>query len=165
MGRARVESVVTIGVAAVVAGIGAAAGFTHTHQAAWNAGQHGWLAWADAVAIECMAVVAGARIARETREGARFPVFPTVVLVVSVIVQMGAQVATAPKTFAGWLFAAIPALACLVIVKFAMRQPALRRPDVAVPDEKPQAEAAPRLEVVQNEDVAEARPPMTWPPR
>lgn len=120
MGRVSVESVVRWSITAAVGLIGAAAGFTHTHQAAYEHGQHGWLGWADAVVIECMVIVSGLEAAWERKHGGRGWI-PLCVLVVAFVVQMGAQVATAPKSFAGWLFAALPALGCLVCVKFASR--------------------------------------------
>jgi hypothetical protein len=43
------------------------------------------------------------------------------VLVVAFLVQMGAQVSGAPRTAAGWLFAAMPALGCLVVIKLVSR--------------------------------------------
>lgn len=118
--RVSVESTVRVLITAGVGLIGAAAGFTHTHDAAVRAGQSGWLAWADAVVIECMVIVAALQLARERKEG-KTGRLPMVVLVVAFLIQMGAQVSGAPMTFAGWLFAAVPALGCLVVVKFAFR--------------------------------------------
>lgn len=120
MARVSVDSAARWLITGSVGLIGAAAGFTHTHQSAYNSGQHGWLAWADAVVIECMVIVSGLEAAWERKHGGRGWI-PLCVLVVAFVVQMGAQVATAPKSFAGWLFAALPALGCLVCVKFASR--------------------------------------------
>jgi hypothetical protein len=69
MGRGRVETVAGIFVTGVVAVIGAAAGFTHTHDAALVAGQAGWLAWADALVIECLVIVAGYQMHRYRKAG------------------------------------------------------------------------------------------------
>lgn len=118
--RFSVESAARVLITAAVGLIGAAAGFTHTHDAAVRAGQAGWLAWADAVVIECMVIVAALQLAKERKAG-RSGVLPMVVLVVAFLIQMGAQVSGAPLTFAGWLFAAIPALGCLVVAKFVFR--------------------------------------------
>lgn len=120
MRRVTVESAARLLITAAVGLIGAAAGFTHTHDAAVHAGQTGWLAWADAVVIECMVVVAGLRLARDRAEG-RTGRLALGVMVLAFLIQMGAQVSGAPMTFAGWLFAAIPALGCLVVVKFAVQ--------------------------------------------
>jgi hypothetical protein len=120
MGRVSVESAARLVITAGVGLIGAAAGFHHTHAAAVRAGQHGWLAWADAVVIECMVIVAGLQLVQERRSGGSGRL-PLAVLVVAFLIQMGAQVSGAPASFAGWLFAAVPALGCLVVVKFAFR--------------------------------------------
>lgn len=68
--------------------------------------------------IECLVVIAGFQIHRY-RQAQRRIVFPVSVLVVAFVVQMGAQVSGAPRTLAGWLFAAVPALGCLVVLKLA----------------------------------------------
>lgn len=114
-------------VTAAVVGIGMAAGFAHTHAAAVRAGQTGWLAWADAVVIELMTLVAGWQVFLAHRAG-RSAVFPGTVMVVAFVIQMGAQVSGAPATFAGWLFAAIPALGALVLVKLVMHGRAAETP-------------------------------------
>lgn len=118
--------VIRIAVTVVLGAIGAAAGFSHTHDWAVANGQAGWLAWADAVVIEGIAVVAGFELRRDHHRAAQAPrqrrvSFPAVVLVAGVGVQMAAQVALAPPTPAGWLLAATPALGFLVVVKLLMR--------------------------------------------
>lgn len=122
-------------------GIGAAAGFTHTHDWALAHGQHGWLAWADAVVIEGMAVVAGFEVRRDHHAGRKGVTLPQVVLVVAFLIQMTAQVAQAEPTPAGWLLAAMPALGFLTVVKLAMRRlPAdstASAPPPATPDRPP----------------------------
>lgn len=116
---------VRLAVTVVLGGIGAAAGFKHTHDWAVHHGQTGWLAWADAVVIEGIAVVAGFEIHRDHRLGrTRRISFPMVVLAAGVCVQMAAQVALAERTPAGWLLAAMPALGFLVVVKLLMRRSA-----------------------------------------
>src|SRR3954447_16280088 len=98
-------------VAVVLGTIGAAAGFTHTHDWAVHHGQLGWIAWADAVVIEGIVIVAGFEIQRDHRAGeTRKLTFPVAVLVAGFGVQMAAQVALAEPTPAGWLVAAMPAL-------------------------------------------------------
>ncbi|MPY83499.1 MAG: DUF2637 domain-containing protein [Actinophytocola sp.] len=114
---------VRLAVTVVLGGIGAAAGFKHTHDWAVHHGQTGWLAWADAVVIEGIAVVAGFEIHRDHRLGRTRQIsFPMVVLAAGVCVQMAAQVALAERTPAGWLLAAMPALGFLVVVKLLMRR-------------------------------------------
>jgi hypothetical protein len=161
MRRVRVESVAGIGVTAVVVVIGAAAGFIHTHDAARAAGQVGWLAWADAVVIECLVVVAGYQMHRYRKAGQ--PVgFPASVLVVAFLVQMGAQVSGAARTPAGWLFAAMPARGCLGVIKLVSRsiEPANHSPARTV-----------EASVVRDEPAAiepatpEKMLSVSWPPR
>lgn len=112
-----VPTLITLG----LAGIGAAAGFRHTHDWAVSNGQTGWFAWADAVVIECMCLVAGFEIHKD-RKANRSARFPLTVLVVGFGIQMTAQVAEAKPTPAGWLLAATPALGFLIVVKLLMRR-------------------------------------------
>jgi uncharacterized protein DUF2637 len=119
--RARLEQMIRIGVATMLGGIGAAAGFTHTHNWAASNGQTGWLAWATAVVIEGMAIVAGFEIHHDRATGRSYT-FPAIVLVFGVLVQMTAQVAEAERSPAGWLVAAMPALGFLAVVKLLMRR-------------------------------------------
>jgi hypothetical protein len=116
--------VIRVLVTALLGGIGAAAGFSHTHDWAVHHGQTGWLAWADAVVIEGMAIVAGFEVHRDHhRPGPRRKVsFPILVLVAGFGIQMAAQVALAEPTPPGWLLAAMPALGFLVVVKLLMRR-------------------------------------------
>jgi hypothetical protein len=134
--RAKLEQVIRIGVAVVLGSIGAAAGFTHTHNWAASNGQTGWLAWATAVVIEGMAIVAGFEIHHDRAAGRSYK-FPATVLVFGITVQMTAQVAKAEPTPAGWLVAAMPALGFLAVVKLLMR----RTPEPTKPDAP--AESAP----------------------
>src|SRR5215813_10035089 len=113
MRRVDWTSVVRALVTVVLGGIGASAGFTHTHDWATAHGQEGWLAWADAVVIEGMAVVAGFEVHRDHQAGRKGLSVPQVVLVVAFLIQMTAQVAQAEPTPAGWLLAAMPALGFL----------------------------------------------------
>lgn len=121
--RHSTSDVIRLVVTVVLGGIGAAAGFKHTHDWAVHHGQAGWLAWADAVVIEGIAVVAGFEIHRDHQRGIRKRVtFPMIVLVAGVCVQMAAQVALAEPSPAGWVLAAMPALGFLVVVKLLMRR-------------------------------------------
>ncbi len=135
----RLVDIVRLLVASTLGLIGAAAGFTHTHDWAVHHGQTGWIAWADAVVIEGIVIVAGFEVQRDHRTGRhrRFS-FPLGVLVAGFGVQMTAQVALAEPTPAGWLVAAMPALGFLVVVKLLMR----RAPDEPAPTPAP-AEPAP----------------------
>lgn len=172
MKRVRAEAAVRWGVTAAVIGIGAAAGFTHTHDAAVRAGQTGWLAWADAVVIESMVVGAGLQLAKDLRAGRSVRLAGTV-LAFAFLIQMGSQVSGAPATFAGWLFAGLPALGCLVMVKFALRaagEKALAsepepRPEVRVERIEPQVQASadePVQEIEAPKPAAPANPEPVW---
>jgi hypothetical protein len=113
----RAETAVRWTITAGLGLIGAAAGFTHTHDWAVRSGQDGWLAWADAVVIECMALVAGLELHRNPRK----PTFPVCVMVGSFLLQMVSQVALAQPTLPGWILAATPALGFLITAKLALR--------------------------------------------
>lgn len=129
-----IQTAVTI----ALGGIGGSAGFIHTHDWAMAHGQQGWLAWADAVVIEGMAVVAGFEIHRDhtAHRAARKVTLPQVVLVVAFLIQMTAQVSQAEKSPEGWLLAAMPALGFLTVVKLAMRRIPAEAP-ATTPDHGP----------------------------
>lgn len=137
--------IVRVVIAVALGGIGASAGFTHTHDWANAHGQHDWLAWADAVVIEGMALVAGFEVHRDHQAGkkGRAALVPQIVLLVSFLIQMTAQVAQAEPTPAGWLLAAMPALGFLTVVKLIMR----RLP--APPDPPPAEQTSARHEANQ----------------
>ncbi|MEU6645490.1 DUF2637 domain-containing protein [Saccharomonospora sp. NPDC046836] len=131
----RLVDITRITVAVILGGIGAAAGFTHTHEWATHHGQQGWLAWATAVVIEGMVVMAGFEVQRDHRAGTTSMVsFPMAVLVAGFGVQMAAQVALAEPSPAGWLVAAMPALGFLIVVKLLMRRtPTTKQPAPTTP--------------------------------
>jgi hypothetical protein len=109
-------------VTVVVGAVGAAAGFTHTHDWAARHGQTGWLAWADAIVIESLVIVAGFEIRRDHLTGrSRRLSLPMAVMIGALVVQMTAQVALAEPSPAGWLVAAMPAASFILIVKLALR--------------------------------------------
>lgn len=141
--RGKLADVIRIGVAVVLGGIGAAAGFTHTHDWAVSHGQTGWLAWATAVVIEGMAVVAGFEIHHDRAAGRSYAL-PATVLVFGVLVQMTAQVAEAEPSPAGWLVAAMPALGFLAVVKLLMRRTPTE-PSIPVDTAEPAPAAVPRV--------------------
>jgi Protein of unknown function (DUF2637) len=140
----KLSNTIRLLVAAVLGLIGAAAGFTHTHDWAAHHGQTGWLAWADAVVIEGMALVAAFEIHRDRQTGRPGRMsLPVAVLVAGFLVQMAAQVAEAEPTPAGWLLAAMPALGFLTVVKLLMRRLADKpSPEPAAANPEPKATAA-----------------------
>ncbi|MEC3974852.1 DUF2637 domain-containing protein [Amycolatopsis sp. H20-H5] len=121
-GAARLVASARVLVTLLVGGVGAAAGFTHTHDWASRHGQAGWLAWADAVVIECLVIVAGFEVRRDHLAGrARALSLPMAIMTSALVVQMIAQVALAEPTPAGWVVAAMPAASFILIVKLALR--------------------------------------------
>lgn len=141
----RLVDMVRVLVTMVLGGIGAAAGFTHTHDWAVHHGQTGWLAWADAVVIEGIAIVAGFEVRRDHQHGkTRKVTFPMVVLVAGFGIQMSAQVALAERTPAGWLLAAMPALGFLVVVKLLLRHAPTEPAPPPQPPQPPHREPARR---------------------
>ena len=155
----RLVDTVRVLVAATLGLIGAAAGFTHTHDWAVHHGQTGWLAWADAVVIEGIVIVAGFEVQRDHRTGpARRFSFPLGVLVAGFGVQMTAQVALAEPTPAGWLVAAMPALGFLVVVKLLMRRAPAADP---TPAPAPAPAASPAPQPTPTEPHASAERPRT----
>jgi hypothetical protein len=163
-----VRAVITVAVGL----IGAAVGFKHTHDWASENGQKGLVAWAVAVVVECMVIVASLELRR------KYGTFPLLVLIGAFVLQMAAQVSSARPTFAGWLLAATPALGFLVIVKFAIRAMHDAERVAAKPAPAPMPRKAPAPAVVRPEPVPEiaASPPLaaeespkptlaaTWPP-
>jgi len=144
----RLVDIISILVTITLGTIGAAAGFTHTHDWAMHHGQTGWLAWADAVVIEGMVVVAGFEVKRDHATGTtRKVTFPLLVLVAGFGVQMAAQVALAEPTPAGWLVAAMPALGFLVVVKLLMRRAPEPTPTTAPPAVAPASLPTPPAEL------------------
>jgi hypothetical protein len=168
----RAESAARVLITLVVGGIGAAVGFTHTHDWAVKNGQHGWISWGVAIVVECMAVVAALEIRRMPGP------FPVVVLVASFLLQMAAQVSAAPPSVEGWLLAATPALGFLVIVKLIMRR-ATTSPSPAEQDQDHPTAPAPMTatatvirEVIPTETQEPIRQieraplqPASWPPK
>lgn len=145
-----VVDTVRVLVAVVLGGIGGAVGFTHTHDWAAHHGQTGWLAWATAIVIEGMALVAGFEIRRDHHAGkTTLWTFPVAVFVGSFGVQMTAQVELAEPSPFGWLVAAMPALGFLAVVKLLLRKPA--------------PETTPQSATVMPADVEPAAEPPTSP--
>jgi hypothetical protein len=102
-------------------GLAGAASFTHVHDLAAHHGQTGWLAWAVAVSIELMAIVAALEIRRAKRVGTSVRM-PFAVLVGGFALSLAANVAEAESSPWGWITAATPAGAFLIVAKLAMRR-------------------------------------------
>jgi peptidoglycan/LPS O-acetylase OafA/YrhL len=121
MNNSRSEHFLRYFILIVVGAIGAAVGFDHTHKWAIENNQTGWTAWAVAIVIESMVVIAGLELRR------KFSRLPLAVLIGAFLLQMAAQVSSARDTFAGWVLAATPALGFLLIVKMVLR-PTVKNP-------------------------------------
>lgn len=121
MSRSKVpfESQVQLLLMLAVGSIAACASWSHVVDLASRHGQRGWLALADAAVLETLAVAMGLDI-RRRRRGHQSIAFATVVLVATVVLQLAAQVAQAPRSFWGWTMAALPAIGFLLLVKVAI---------------------------------------------
>jgi hypothetical protein len=112
----------------ILAGIGVMAGaasFTHMHD--WTmanvpVGTGDWFGWANAMASELTPTVAVLDIRRRRRNGTSVR-FPTAVLVASVGLSLAAQFARAKPSVSGWLLAAVPAVAFIVLTKMVLTGP------------------------------------------
>lgn len=117
----RITDRVQLGLLLGMGGLAGAASFRHVHDLAADHGQPGWFAWAVAVSIEAMAIAAGLEIRRSHRVG-RPTLFPTVALVAGIGLSLAAQVAQAEQSVWGWIVAATPAAAFLIVLKFGLRR-------------------------------------------
>lgn len=134
-------------------GLAGAASFRHVHDLAAAHGQTGWFAWAAAVSIEAMSLAAGLEIRRNHRHG-RSAAFPACALIGGVGLSLAAQVARAEPTAWGWILAAVPAAAFLVVLKFALRRldapPApTQAVELSTADVRPEA---PAVQAIQQPD-------------
>lgn len=112
----------------ILAGVGLMAGaasFTHMHD--WTmanvpAGTGDWFGWANAIASELTPTVAVLDIRKRRRAGitGRGLMFPGAVLVGAVALSLSAQFARATPSISGWLLAAVPAVAFLVLTKMVL---------------------------------------------
>ena len=125
MNIARLESVARLAILAGVGVMAGAASFTHMHD--WTmanapAGTGDWFGWANAAASELTPTEAVLDLRRRRRAGASGHqlAFPGLVLVGSVGLSLAAQFARAKPSVSGWLLAAVPAVAFLVLTKLAM---------------------------------------------
>ncbi|MDG4774075.1 DUF2637 domain-containing protein [Solwaraspora sp. WMMD792] len=96
-----------------------AAAFTHVHDLSVAHGQPHWIGWANAVAVELMAIYLGLEI-RARRRAGRPVGFVAVLLVGFALLSLAAQVAEAEPSVWGWIAAAVPSLAFLALVKVVL---------------------------------------------
>ncbi|MFK3981280.1 DUF2637 domain-containing protein [Micromonospora sp. NPDC050397] len=119
MMRQRAENAVKVLILLAIGGMAGAAAFTHVHDLTVAHGQPDWIGWANAVAVELMAIYLGLEIRSRRRTGR--PVgFVGVLLVAFSLLSLAAQVAEAEPTVWGWIVAAVPSLAFLALVKVVL---------------------------------------------
>ena len=122
-------------VLAVIAAVGS---FDHISTLAARHGQTGWRAWAVAVCIDLMCVMAAREIQRDRRTGRprRGPIsWPSLVLAGGIVLTLAANLATAHPSPWGWIVAATPAGAFLIAVSMLERRAGNSHTPVGMPAE------------------------------
>jgi Protein of unknown function (DUF2637) len=110
-----------VGPLTVIAAIAGAASFTHIHDTAAEHGQAGWMAWAIAVCIDLLAVMAAREIQRDMRAGRRCT-WPILVLSIGAVLSLAANLAQAEPSPWGRIVAGTPAGAFLVAISMVERR-------------------------------------------
>ena len=119
----RIESAARLLILVAIGGMAGAAAFTHVHDLTVAHGQPEWIGWANATALELMSVYIGLELRR--RRAAHAPTgFAVTALGATVALSLAVQVAEAEPSVWGWIVAAIPAVAFLVLVKLLVSTPA-----------------------------------------
>ncbi|MGW3858321.1 DUF2637 domain-containing protein [Micromonospora arida] len=117
--RERAESGVRVLILLAIGTMAGAAAFTHVHDLTVAHGQPDWIGWANAVAVELMAIYLGLEIRARRRDGR--PVgLVGVLLIAFALLSLAAQVAEAEPSVWGWIVAAVPSLAFLALVKVVL---------------------------------------------
>ncbi|MET7960984.1 DUF2637 domain-containing protein [Micromonospora zamorensis] len=117
--RERAESGVRVLILLAIGTMAGAAAFTHVHDLTVAHGQPDWIGWANAVAVELMAIYLGLEIRARRRDGR--PVgLVGVILIAFALLSLAAQVAEAEPSVWGWIVAAVPSLAFLALVKVVL---------------------------------------------
>lgn len=104
-----------------LAGISFAGSFTHISDLAARSGQDGWMAYAIAVSVDLLAVVASLEIRRDKRLGRR-SIVPVLVLALAVLTTLAANLAEAQRTPWGYIVAGVPAGCFLLAVALIERR-------------------------------------------
>ncbi|MER7331208.1 MULTISPECIES: DUF2637 domain-containing protein [unclassified Micromonospora] len=117
--RHRAESGVRVLILLAIGTMAGAAAFTHVHDLTVAHGQPDWIGWANAVAVELMAIYLGLEI-RARRRAGRPVGLVGVLLVAFALLSLAAQVAEAEPSVWGWIVAAVPSLAFLALVKVVL---------------------------------------------
>ncbi|SBT51639.1 DUF2637 domain-containing protein [Micromonospora narathiwatensis] len=158
--RARAESGARLLILLAVGIMAGAAAFTHVHDLTVAHGQPDWIGWANAVAVELMAIYLGLEI-RARRRAGRPVGLVGVLLVAFALLSLAAQVAEAEPSIWGWIVAAVPSLAFLALVKVVLSSasatppaPEPSQPQADWYDEPEQVEPAPPAPVVPTTPAA-----------
>lgn len=106
---------------ALLALIAACGSFSHISDLAWRSGQTGWKAYATAVCVDLLAVVAAGEIRRDKRLGRRSTV-PVLVLAGAITLSLAANLAEAQPTVWGRICAGVPAAAFLLATALLERR-------------------------------------------
>jgi peptidoglycan/LPS O-acetylase OafA/YrhL len=170
--RVRAEAGARVLILLAIGGMAGAAAFTHVHDLTVAHGQPDWIGWANAVAVELMAIYLGLEIRARLRAGR--PVgLVGVLLVAFALLSLAAQVAEAEPSVWGWTVAAVPSLAFLALVKVVLSAAPPTTPqapvDVPTPTPAPLADTVPEPEarpepVVYAPVPARAGPSAVLPP-
>ncbi|KOX09307.1 hypothetical protein ADK66_10800 [Micromonospora sp. NRRL B-16802] len=131
----RTESAVRLVILLAIGTMAGAAAFTHVHDLSVAHGQPHWIGWANAVAVELMAIYLGLEL--RARRRARRPVgLVAALLVAFALLSLAVQVAEAEPSVWGWIVAAVPSLAFLALVKVVLSN-APATPPAPEPDQPP----------------------------
>ncbi|GAA0936391.1 DUF2637 domain-containing protein [Actinocorallia libanotica] len=160
LGRSVVHLVMDSGPVVVLAIIAAAGSFSHIRNLAERQGQEGWKAWAVAVCIDLLCVMAARERHRDAvigRTSRGWVSWPVVVLAGGVILTLAANLAEARPGWWAHILSAVPAAAFLIAVSMLERRAGYRpEPAADLPDPEPvQVGPEPsRTEVVREDPVA-----------
>lgn len=113
------ESLARLVILLAIGGMAGAAAFTHVHDLTVAHGQPDWIGWANAVAVELMAIYLGLEIRARRRAGRPVGLVGTL-LAGFALLSLAAQVAEAEPSVWGWIVAAVPSLAFLALVKVVL---------------------------------------------
>ncbi|MEU7928147.1 DUF2637 domain-containing protein [Micromonospora sp. NPDC049107] len=159
------ESAVRLLILLAIGTMAGAAAFTHVHDLSVAHGQPDWIGWANAVAVELMAIYLGLEIRARRRAGRPVGLVGSL-LVAFALLSLAAQVAEAEPSVWGWTVAAVPSLAFLALVKVVLSN-APATPPVDEPDQPTayQYEEAAPVEPGRPAEPMPSTAPAVVPPR
>ncbi|MFD6649322.1 DUF2637 domain-containing protein [Micromonospora chalcea] len=161
----RTESAVRLVILLAIGTMAGAAAFTHVHDLSVAHGQPDWIGWANAVAVELMAIYLGLELRARRRAGRPVGLVGSL-LVAFALLSLAVQVAEAEPSVWGWTMAAVPSLAFLALVKVVLSN-APATPPTPEPDQ-PQADWYDEPQQVEPAPPAPVMPPASaavLPPR